>query len=499
MSEQLKVAVVHYHLKRGGVTRVIESTADAFRAHRNDIRLGVVTGEPAAHDALSTVELPELSYADAPASIDPADLVRKLEDCARQCLGGAPDLWHIHNHSLGKNAAFTSAVSRIASEGAPVLFHLHDFAEDNRADNYQQLITHPELPERLYPTGPAIAYAVLNGRDHQCLLSAGMPAESLHLLPNAISSPSDLPPRAPFQDWDPAFRHFENLILYPVRATRRKNFGELLLWALAARQGRAPDGLGRPLFLNTLGTTNSAFQDTFHHWQRWADERRLPVRLAYGETSGRSYGEILSASDAFITTSVAEGFGLGFLEPWMLDRPLIGRNLPEITADFRQHQIQLDALYPRLEVPLAWVGGRSALRESVEPAMTSAYSGYHRRLQPEDVDAALDSMIHDNRVDFGRLDERLQEGILVRLDKEDSFSEIFPQTPGRPAAPAKISENAARIREAYSPEIYADRLGAIYRDLAAKGGASGNTGFLDPEAVLQAFLKPETFNLLRSA
>ncbi len=61
---------------------------------------------------------------------------------------------------------------------------------------------------------------------------------------------------------------------------------------------------------------------------------------------------MIAKADALITTSVAEGFGLAFLEPWLASKPLVGRNLPEITADFAEHGLDLSALYNCLPVPL---------------------------------------------------------------------------------------------------------------------------------------------------
>ena len=57
-------------------------------------------------------------------------------------------------------------------------------------------------------------------------------------------------------------------------------------------------------------------------------------------------------AQAIVSTSVAEGFGLGFLEPWVFGKSLCGRNLPEITGDFSQHGVRLDNLYDRLELNL---------------------------------------------------------------------------------------------------------------------------------------------------
>ena len=63
----------------------------------------------------------------------------------------------------------------------------------------------------------------------------------------------------------------------------------------------------------------------------------------------------IHASPHFVTTSIAEGFGLTFLEAIVFGRPLLGRDLPEITTDFRSQGINLQSLYSGLLVPRRWI------------------------------------------------------------------------------------------------------------------------------------------------
>ena len=53
---------------------------------------------------------------------------------------------------------------------------------------------------------------------------------------------------------------------------------------------------------------------------------------------------------SIINVSVAEGFGLGFLEPWSFGKSLCGRNIPDITSDFTQLGVNLENLYSNLWV-----------------------------------------------------------------------------------------------------------------------------------------------------
>jgi hypothetical protein len=120
---------------------------------------------------------------------------------------------------------------------------------------------------------------------------------------------------------------------------------------------------------------------------------------------GRVLSELLRRADAAITTSVAEGFGMAFLEPWCLGIPVCGRNLPEITAGFREEGIILPWSYDRLEVPLSWPGRDQVRTASAREGLRSALADYGRAPGPDDLERLLTAWIHDGRVDYGRLHE----------------------------------------------------------------------------------------------
>jgi hypothetical protein len=58
-----------------------------------------------------------------------------------------------------------------------------------------------------------------------------------------------------------------------------------------------------------------------------------------------SVGDMVRVADLVITTSVLEGFGFAYLEPWILDRPVVGRSIPFITPDFQSKGMKLGHLY----------------------------------------------------------------------------------------------------------------------------------------------------------
>ena len=198
----------------------------------------------------------------------------------------------------------------------------------------------------LYPQAEHIHYAVLNRRDYAVLTRAGVPAERLHYLPNPLGTNGCRPDRNRARQQ--LCERFgipttDRFLLYPVRAIRRKNIGEALLWAV----------LGGPAVHvgMTLAPLNPAEQPYYRRWKQVAREMRLQVHFEIGGARGLPLDENLASADLTLTTSVTEGFGMAFLESWVAERALVGRDLPEITADFAASGLQLEDLYRQAQDP----------------------------------------------------------------------------------------------------------------------------------------------------
>jgi len=69
-----------------------------------------------------------------------------------------------------------------------------------------------------------------------------------------------------------------------------------------------------------------------------------------GKIARYGIGDLYLASDLVITTSTLEGFGFTYIEPWILDRVVIGRSIPLITPDFQASGMKLGHLYTALIV-----------------------------------------------------------------------------------------------------------------------------------------------------
>ena len=488
LDHKIRIAIVHYHLRPGGVTRVIERAVSSLQDEV--VEVAVLCGEaPRETSAMlkNVAVVDGLAYAEGPETVSADLCADRLLSAASNALGGAPDIWHVHNHALGKNNFLPAAVDALARRGCRMLLQIHDFAEDGRPEDFSRILEGlgqgdiARLGARLYPQAPHVHYAVLNQRDYDFLLGAGAEAAQLHLLPNAVCM--NVSPQAGEE------RGSETpYVVYPVRAIRRKNLGEFLLWAAVSEDMR---------FAVTLAPENPLARPVYDRWTAFAEEQNLPVEFDATNRRGASYEAILQQADALATTSVAEGFGLAFLEPWLVGRPLVGRDLPEITAQFASAGIDLSNLYQRLDVPLEWIG-EETLRDKIGSALERHFRSYGKELQTDDVDKAFAAFVRDDFVDFGRLDEPLQERVIERLIASPNDKKLMiPSALEIPsAAQEQVERNRQIVQLEFSLEHYGASLMDIYKSILASTPAS--PGALSAETLLAEFLDPARFNLLRT-
>lgn len=475
MAEKLSVVILHYHLRPGGVTRVIERAVESLS---DRIDLLILTGEaPAPSAPLTPLMEPfdALGYAESERP-DFDSVAEDLRFTARSLLGRDPDVWHIHNHSLGKNSFVPRLVWHLAQAGCRLLLQPHDFAEDGRPDNYRLLRSHlgDATDNILYPMADHVWYAPINFRDQSFLSAIGLP--NVHELPNAVTA-NESPPQTNSTQGP-------KTIVYPARAIRRKNLGEFLLWSLLAPEGYR--------FQSTLAPQNPVWQVYYNEWVSFAKELALPVEFDAGRI--HEFSELVQNAEALMTTSIAEGFGLAFLEPWMEGKPLIGRKLPEITADFEEEGLNLSTLYSRLAVPLEWAG-ETRFMETLHSAMKQSYIAYAKPFSEALFDEAKQRLIINGKVDFGILDEALQRNVIRHLAEHPADRDQLPAFTTR-YDPDLIGHNQEIVRERYSLESYGHRLLSLYERLAATD--PGRVSSANAGALLDRFLQPARFNLLRS-
>ena len=332
-----------------------------------------------------------LEYGASHANI--VDLLEELRAAASAALGAPPDIWHFHNHSLGKNNTCTGwwRCSRHATSACCCTSTISPRTGGRRTRCTSRDRKH------LYPSGPHVHYAFLNSRDRDCFLHAGLHETRAHLLPNPIQ-------HRPHADAEPGTAP---LWLYPVRGIRRKNLGEFLLLAALAPQGTRGAVTRAPL--------NPAAKAIHDGWRRFARECGIAVefdvvdRLEPVPHSGSSFESWCHHATHFVTTSVSEGFGMAFLESIACGKPLLGRNLPHLAADHAAHGLRFPGLYDRLLIPASWVDF-SILESALHEAATRLWGAWGR-----EAPAIAGMLERGGFLDFGNLPEVLQQRVIARL------------------------------------------------------------------------------------
>lgn len=489
----MKVAIIHYHLEPSGVSRVIE------RASRELTQRGVahviLVGKcpRGITDTMPVRVVEGLDYSDSLLDKHGAEkILDLLRASASDALGAPPNLWHFHNHSLGKNRAVPLIVSMLASQRERLLLHIHDLAEDGRPENRANLADCPNL----YPLAPQIHYAFINSRDRNLFIKAGLSTTNAHLITNpvfdadSISRPtSETPNTAP-------------LLLCPARGIRRKNIGELILLTQLA-----PTGTRTAI---TLAPENPHWLSIHDRWKHFCAANHLPVdfavvdRISPTTSSDASFESWISHATHFVTCSISEGFGLVYLESLACGKSLIGRKLPYISNDLAKHGVEHTNLYEKILIPADWISYES-LKRHLDSSLTLLWQAWNRKPTADAIESTITSIEHDGFWDFGNLPEVLQEGVIRKL-----FDPSHHSTPGvlinGKRLPLKSWLDNALIHnhqsqkrqlfEGYSTAAYGEQLVGILN--MTPDQETSTTGALVPDRILEAHLAASEFHFLKS-
>lgn len=436
----MNIYIAHYHLHPGGVTRIIQSQIKSLKSSPEEISITLLCGDcqnPEMYENMGArvVIEPMLNYLYEKDlnNLDLPGLLRKMTVFFTDTLNRG-DVLHFHNLNLGKNPVVTYAVHLLLNKDIKVLNHAHDFAEDRPA-NWKFLKTIIEeifqqsLREILYPHHKNYHLAVINSFDLERLAGYEIPGNNLHWLPNPVEIPHlpQVKTKHEIKEKVHTKLHVDNskkLITYPVRAIRRKNIGELILLSILFKDAQ---------WSITQAPKNPQEIPEYEKWENFCSEYNLPVIFEAGEKV--NFEDLLIASDFCITTSLREGFGMAYLEPWIYETPVIGRNLKHLTKDFIEKKVEFRGLYDTIMI----------------------------NFERQQVD--FKDIIADN--------QRIYLKLLIQ--NEISSETIFEQNPMLKhlldeAPEALIRKNKKAIEENFSLKEYGNKLSQIYQKSTGKAG-----------------------------
>ena len=259
------------------------------------------------------------------------------------------------------------------------IFRVHDFVQQRphffrnvKKFHMYRFGVVPNWHSILYPYFPNIKYIAINRYDRTRLIEHGIEENRIYYIPNSIDQ-SIIPEDDRTEELRKKIVDREKLdpnvrfILYPVRCVRRKNVEEALFFIcflnkLANGYGSKHHGHieGKFHLLISLKPESGDDADYTKQLLNFIKKHQLPVSIGFNDLIALeremdhqnptiikrySVGDIIRAADLIITTSVLEGFGFAYLEPWILDRAVIGRSIPFLTPDFQSKGMKLGHLY----------------------------------------------------------------------------------------------------------------------------------------------------------
>lgn len=429
----MRLIIFHYHLNPGGVTRIIESQIESLRQNKAFSDIIVLTGDCSDTSKITSlgakIEIhPLLNYLSN--NFDEFDYqLNQIQKIFRTVIADN-DIIHAHNLNLGKNPLVTMVLSEMAKKGFRLVNHAHDFAEDRPVNNsfLEQIICHKygyKLHDILYPDLPNYLFVTLNSLDCTRLEKYGVVSDRIYLMPNPVvfnthhSEVSKLSLKKKICK-ELQIDDQKKLLVYPVRVIRRKNIGEFILLSVLFREIST--------WVVTQSPLNPVEIEPYLKWKEFCEAYDIGIIWEAGKKV--NFEELIKAADFCVTTSIQEGFGMVYLEPWLMGTPVIGRDIEMVTNDIISSGIDFPVLYKKLVVPFK--GSISELHN----------------LNIED-----------------------QLGIIERsINSSDFISQIFANNPFllnflKDIKSTTVEKNKAVILEDYSLEKYGDRLNGIYQKI----------------------------------
>jgi glycosyltransferase involved in cell wall biosynthesis len=378
----MKIAFLHYHLKTGGVTTCLKQQVAALK---NDCEMFVITGEkPEEAFPVDTFHIPELAYSTLYRKpINPQDIADIVFKAIQTRFNGPADILHVHNPLLAKNKNFLKILKALQKKGLTLFLQVHDFAEDGRPPSYFA----EEYPVDCH-------FSVVNSRDYHILLKAGLKKEGLHQLFNSVNLPGSQPASS---DGGP-------YVVYPIRGIRRKNIGEAILLSLFFENDET--------LVITLPPNSPADMQSYKDWKAFSGDHHLRVEFDAG--LNRPFDAIVRSARYLLTTSITEGFGFSFLEPWLFEKWVWGRKLADICSDFEANGVRLDHMYTGLNVPMNWIGSQDFF-DLWKRTIENTCKLFDIQIDKDRIQGAYNFITADGKIDFGLLNEDYQRQVILKL------------------------------------------------------------------------------------
>ncbi len=359
------LVVVHYHLRPGGVRRVIEVTLPAIVAAMPSLeRVTITVGEEdrdgwldrlranisgVAFELRSNASIGYFSELEVEPQVAREAVRKFLHDVVKS---DVETLVWAHNLGLARNLLLARELAEVtAGPMTRMVSHHHDFWFENRWSRWPEFSpcgaeSLDDVARCVFSSGANVSFGTINRLDLHGIQrqaknqSAWLPnpADMEH-----VNAPGD---RQLAADWLAEQLGDRGPVwVFPTRFLRRKNIGEAMLLT----QWMRPDG-----WLVTTAAASSADEvEYFERISRFSQEHSKRCRFAILANGGEprpSVEHVVAASEAVIVTSIQEGFGLPYLEAAAIGKPLVARSLANVTPDLRQLGLNFSNTYNEIWV-----------------------------------------------------------------------------------------------------------------------------------------------------
>jgi hypothetical protein len=247
----------------------------------------------------------------------------------------------------------------------------------------------------------------------------------------------------------------------------------------------------------TLPPNSAADVRSYDAWKAFVKNLDLKVEFERGLTA--DFKTNVASADSVLTTSITEGFGFSYLEPWIYGKVLWGRKLPDICRDFEEKGIQLNHLYVRLLVPVDWIN-LHRFQAKWTRCVYHVCDLFNHHIEDSRIHKAFDACTQNGTIDFGLLDEGSQQKVMADLvgspKKQGLLMELNPFMEGC----ADVSDKTGLIqhnREAVARSYDSKNYGQTLREVYGKVANSPVSQKIDKDSLISAFIDLEKFSLLK--
>ncbi len=478
------LVVVHYHLRPGGVRRVIELTLpDVVAAFTSLQRVTLTVGE--AEDSawvtrlrarvhgvkLDVVTDPNVGYFSE--SRDSAAITRiGLRQLFASVVNrGEETLIWAHNLGLARNLILASELALAAARPhVRLVSHHHDFWFENRWNRWPEFgLSGAEsldaVADVIFSKGAKVSFATINRFDLRGIAKHARRPSAWLPNPAEFDHSPDLDAIVAAAAWlHDQLGDNAPVFLIPARFLRRKNIAEAMLLT----RWLCPHG-----WLVTTAAASSADEiPGFEALSQFAAEHRMRCKFAILANAGSNPPDIshlVAASTGVLVTSIQEGFGLPYLEASVAGKPIIARSLPNVFPDLRRLGLKFSNSYNEVWIhpDLLDIGAEQMRQRERWRAWVEKLPPVARR---EAGEPWIFGWRHGAPVAFSRL---TLEGQMDVLSKDPANSWQACRRWNRPlqkirdriqSGTLKPDEIAPRMIERLSTRFYAES----FRDLAGK-------------------------------